>query len=267
MSSGGGTQTVTEKRAPWEASQPYLKDIMGQARGTFNSGAGNEYFPFSTTVPFSNQTEGALDQIEGLAGQTPDFMNSANSELNKTISGDYLNPGSNPYLDGAFNRGADQITDRVNSAAGLRGRVGSGAHQELLTKNLGELSNSLYGGNYQQERGRQQQGMFMAPTFDDARFSNAQRLGSVGASREAQAGNQLQDAMDRFQFGQNAPWDQLNNYNSIIQGFGNLGSTGTSTQPSAKSGGFGGAASGALAGSGGGAPGMIGGAILGGLFG
>jgi hypothetical protein len=245
MSSSGGTQSTTSKSEPWKNAQPYLNDIMSSASGLFRSGAGRESYPFSTTVPFSNQSEQALTNIEELAGQTPGFVSAAGDNLEKTLNGGFLN--DNPYLDQAFSQGADQIENRINSAASLRGRVGSGAHQELLTKNLGQLANNIYGGNYQSERDRMQGATMAAPVLDNLRFSNAERLGSVGASREGLAKDQLQDAMGRFDFSQNNPWEMLNRYNSLIQGFGGLGGKTTGTAPKS-GGGLGGAVGGGLAG-------------------
>lgn len=247
MSSGGGTDTVKSKSEPWTAAQPYLTDIMSQAKSIYGSGAGREYYPFSTVVPFSNQSEQALTNIEALAGQTPGYMDAANNTLEKTLNGDFLN--ANPYLDGIFNNAANKIEDRLNQSAAMRGRTGSGVHQQLLTENLGQLHNDIYGSNYQQERDRMQGSIVAAPALDAQRYAGADRLASVGAARENQAQAQIQDAMNRWDFQNNAMWDLLNKYNATVQGFGGLGGTQTSTQPSS-GGGLGGAIGGGLAGAG-----------------
>jgi hypothetical protein len=102
--------------------------------------------------------------------------------------------------------------------------------------------------------------------------TNARGLMEIGGYREQMAGQQLQDQIDRWNFGQNAGWDQLGRYNSIVQPLAGLGGTDTRTQPAQSR------VGGVLQGAGGGA--MIGSAIpglgtvaggviggLGGLFG
>lgn len=79
----------------------------------------------------------------------------------------------------------------------------------------------------------------------------------------------LQDQINRFNFEQNAPMMNLQNYNALVQGFGGLGGTQTSQMPggSKLAGAAGGALSGAAAGSAIPGIGTAIGAILGGLGG
>ncbi|HZC82390.1 MAG TPA: hypothetical protein VE222_11880, partial [Nitrospiraceae bacterium] len=72
-----------------------------------------------------------------------------------TISGNYLSPSSNPYLQSTYDAAARQVTPRVNSLFEAGGRYGSGAHQGVLGQNLSDLANNIYGTNYQNERTRQ----------------------------------------------------------------------------------------------------------------
>lgn len=62
--------------------------------------------------------------------------------------------------------------------------------------------------------------------------ANNRGLMQLGGMREAMAGQELQDAMNRWNFGQNAGWDLLNRYNATIQPIAGLGGSSTGTQPS-----------------------------------
>jgi hypothetical protein len=90
-------------------------------------------------------------------------------------------------------------------------------------------------------------------------------LGGVGSAYENLAQRQLQDQIARFQFGQNAPMQQLQQYAGLISPIAGGYPTAVNTGPGQQSGGVGGAFGGAVAGSALGPYGAAGGALLGGL--
>ena len=75
------------------------------------------------------------------------------------------------------------------------------------------------------------------------------QLGSVGSAYENLAQRQLQDQIARFQFGQTAPMQQLQQYAGLISPIASGFPTGINTAPGQDTGGFGGAFGGAVAGS------------------
>ncbi len=182
-----GTTTTSE---PWGAQVPHLENIFGQAQQLYLDG-GPDYFPGSTVVPFSNQTQTGLNMIEQQAmGGTPlnqgvqdyatgvfagnnptmqayqDFLGSTGTDtLSATAGGDFLN--ANPYLDQMFDTASGRVTEQfnedvmpgINAAFSMAGRTGSPAHMNAATDASGELADSLtgmasdiYGGNYARER-------------------------------------------------------------------------------------------------------------------
>lgn len=253
MSKGGSTQTVTQKSDPWKPAQGALKDILSQAGQLY--GQGSEYAPFSTVVPFSNQTLTALQGIENEATGPNDIASSAsgslrsllggNDYLKGTASGDFLN--SNPYLDDMFSHAAGQVRDQVNSNFSLAGRSGpNDAHTRVLTEGLGDLATKIYGGNYATERqnmlnagstiGQQQlAGLGLSPSINDLNYSNWGKLMGVGQAYEGQAQNQLQDLLARWNYGQSQPWQNLAQYAQLASGIGGQGGIDTKTMPSGTS--------------------------------
>lgn len=291
MSSGG--KTVTQESEPWDVAQPYIKTGMEEASGLYNSGVGQNYFPISTVVPFSNQTETGLQAMEGRAIQGNPLNQVAAQSLtdvmqgsqpssqywNKVVGGDFMGgQNQNPYLDATFNRMADQVQSRVNGAMGTAGRTGSGAHQDLLTDNLGNLANQVYGQNYQVERDRQQQAASaldqytgrqlqaagMAPAIAQQDYYDIDRLMQAGQAREGLGQANMEDLINRWNFSQRAPWDSLNLYNNAALGIGSLGGSASTTQPTSWTSALGGGLSGAATG---GSIFGLPGAILGGLGG
>jgi len=91
------------------------------------------------------------------------------------------------------------------------------------------------------------------------------QLGGVGSAYENLAQRQLQDQIQRFQFGQQSPMNLLNQYAGLISPIASGLPTQYSTAPSQSASGAGGAFGGAVAGAALGTPGIVGGALLGGL--
>jgi len=99
---------------------------------------------------------------------------------------------NNPYLDQAFDMGAEKVQNAVNSQFSLGGRYGSGAHQDVTTQGLNELATQIYGGAYENERGRQMQaaGLIQGGWESDL----ARILGSAnqyGSTAQQQIGNMM----------------------------------------------------------------------------
>jgi hypothetical protein len=319
MSGGGNTQTSVSE--PWTGQQPYFSDIMSQAQQWYYGG-GPQYYPNSTVVPFSPQTEQALGMMEqravngdpstdalgnyvtstlgtmptldsstGFAGipETAAAATTGLEQLGATAGGDFLGAG-NPYLDNVYNTGSQQIMDQfeqqimpsLNATFGASGRTGSGTHQLLAGEAAGDVSEALAGlyGDiympaYESERdrmlsaaGQLQQGDIerrgvatdiygtmgdqafragtLAPTYTDMQYQDLDRLLGVGGTIEGQAQRLLQDDISRWDFNQQAPYNNLSNYANLIYGMpGGYGTT-TATGPSSSP--LGSAAGGAMLG-------------------
>lgn len=109
---------------------------------------------------------------------------SLNQQLGDTLSGQYLDPASNPYLADTFNAAAQATQNRLASEFAGAGRnvVASLPGREAELQNLAA---QIYGGNYQAERGRQFDSMQMVPGLADADLNAyiAQITGLANASR------------------------------------------------------------------------------------
>tara|TARA_R100000900_G_C3340009_1_gene165001 strand:+ start:491 stop:1585 length:1095 start_codon:yes stop_codon:yes gene_type:complete len=70
MSGGGGSgDTIIQENqvSPYEPSEQYLKNILSEASNLYQSGAGSQYYPGSTVVPFASQTQAGLQGLENLS--------------------------------------------------------------------------------------------------------------------------------------------------------------------------------------------------------
>jgi hypothetical protein len=254
MSSGGGGTTQTIQQAdPWSGAQPYLKDIMGQAQNAYIQSQGNTYYPGSTVVPFSPETEAGLGAITNRATQGSPLNAAAQGQIQSTINGDYLDPTNNPAYGGLM----QDVRNQVNSQFGTAGRTGSGAHTGVMTRGMMDAGGRLY----EQERKNQLNATTIAPTLAATDYNDASALLGVGAQREGLGQQYVDDQLARYNYAQQQPWMNLNNYSGAVSGLGSLGGTNTITSPGSSSNAVGGALGGGLMG------GMLGGQLFGGMGG
>jgi hypothetical protein len=114
-------------------------------------------------------------------------MPSAMQEFQKTISGQYLDPSTNKYLDDYFRLGAERIKGSLSPSFGHMQAFGQhSGYNEALSRGLGDFATGLYGGNYAKERDRQTQLTSAAPSFLGQASTSAftpyqQYLGTIGS--------------------------------------------------------------------------------------
>ncbi|MFA6134663.1 MAG: hypothetical protein WC869_11675 [Phycisphaerae bacterium] len=246
---------------------PYLKDVLGQAKNLYNQ-SGPDYYPGSTVVPMAGETTAALDAQTQRALLGSPLNQAAQQTTMDTLNGNFLS-GGNPYFQGAFDSMARPVTDAVQAAMARSGRLGSGAETQTMTRELGDIGSKLMYQNYNDERNRQMQASQIAPLLAETDYNDIAKLAQVGGAYEAQAGAELQNDVNRFNFYQQQPWDKLAQYSTFVQG-GTYGGQSTQQTPvsSNKAGSIlGGVASGASTGAMFGPWGAAIGAGLGGILG
>lgn len=208
---------------------------------------------------------------------------------------------NNPYLNATFNKAADAVQQRLGTQFAGSGR-NIDASRAVNADELSNLANQIYGGAYENERARQygydtqqlgigaqgyeaerqrmaqdleaqrsrQFGVAgLAPQLANQDYVDLNALGGVGSQVEDLAGRLMQDQSARWDYSQNAPQVNLDNYIARITG-GYPGGTATNTTPTYRNrtaGAAGGALSGASMGSSFGPWGTAIGAIAGGLLG
>ena len=178
-------------------------------------------FEGQTYVDFSDQTMQGLDSIENMAGAGgPAGLQSALNNYQGLMSGDFLHGGSgfNAAFDAASDRILPSVAAQFNRSGRMHGELGAGE----ATRQLGHA----FAGLYDAERGRQMQGLSMAPQMTQLAYDPAQRMLGVGAMHEAKAGEELQDEMYRDNFRES----NLDRYLSRLSGVAPFYGQQTSTQ-------------------------------------
>lgn len=234
-----GQTTTTQNNDPWAGIQDYLKQAAGDTKKLYESGSLKQtYYPGSTVVPFSPETQAALGLTANRALAGSPVNNAANSELMKTLQGDYLSPTTNP----GFKQGLQDITDayskgtaaQTDAAFSKAGAYGGSAYKEMTADNSRKFSDSLmkYAGDlYGAERDNQMKSMFFAPQQANQDYVDFGKLADVGAAREGMASNQLQEQIDRYNFNQQAPAANIQSYIDLLNGAGGKYGTATVSKP------------------------------------
>ncbi len=228
----GGSSRQKSDSAPWIGQQPFLKFGYGQAQDLYNQGP-MKFFGGQTFAGIDPGTQQALDMASARGLRGDSGLQQASGLNQRTMRGDFLGPRSNPFLQETFDVAAQNMGTRYADivGGGIGGRFGqsggTGSPQEMravqgaqgqLGGQLRGLASDVFGGNYQQERGRQMAAAGAAPAFGQARFGELQAAGAAGAERERYAQQPITEQIQRHDFGQNASWDLLSRYNAAIGG-------------------------------------------------
>ena len=235
-------------------------------------------YPGQTYVSPSQETLTALQQQQNIAQQQSPSLQAAQNAymqsyggLANTAAGGFLqgNPYQQQMIEAAtrplVSQYSNQVLPGIASLYSKSGRYGSGAMQgalgqatEQYGRALGDVSANIVGTQYDQERARQQQAMMgltnlaqAAPGIYAQQYLPSQQLAQVGAQREAIAMQPLSEAMQRYSFGQQLPYQQLAGYLSSVYGSptASYGTTSQNMSTNPTVGAIGGALSGGLLGS------------------
>jgi len=209
--------------------QPFLTYGLTEAQKLYEGG-GPQYYTGQTYVGPSRTTKTGLQALEARASEGNPLLQSAQGQLQNTISGGYLQ--GNPFFQGAFQPAAkaaetqfQQTLGDIGSKASLAGRYGSGAMNTLqdrasgqFAKSLADTAGQLAYQNYAQERGMQQAATMAAPAMSQADYQDIQNMLQAGQIREGYTGARQQADIAKFNFLQGQPQQNIQNYLSLVYG-------------------------------------------------
>lgn len=245
---GGGDDTQETTQTPWAPLQPYLANeggIFPEAQRLYQQGPA-EYYPGQTYAGFDplqtqSQDLGVQYAQSGLGGILDPTMDS----YKNVVSGGLMSPDSNPYLAQNIQSMADQVKENMalsgisqnEDAAQSAGQYGSSRHglaDYLTRKNANEViarntSDMLMGG-YNTGLNAMMQGMSMAPQMGELGMAPSNLLSTIGRERQGMTQQGITEDVNRYNFNQAAPWENLGRFAGSLQG-NYMGSGGTTTSP------------------------------------
>ncbi len=300
-----GSQTSTTTSEPWSVQIPYLTKGFDQANSLFDSG-GPQYYPGSTVAPFNGTQNAALAGITQQASAGSPVTPAATNFTTNLLNGGFLNsnpgaalqlpfatgamadPSKSPYFQSALSATLGQVLPGITNQFVQGGNLnnpamafaaGQGAmsaaapllfntYQQGLQQQQQAAQN--IGGFYQQSLGDMLQGLGAAPSVQQMPYFDLNQLWNAGTAEQQQQQAQTNADIARWNYGQQLPYSQLQQYMGTIGGTG-YGGTSQTTTPYYQNA-FGNAAGlglgGALLGGAVGGPfGAAAGSLLGGLLG
>jgi hypothetical protein len=240
MSTGSTTQAST----PWGPQGKRYKQLFNEADKFLNQEL--DYYPGSTISDRNPWQSMANQNIADMVAAGSPGLQSAMAENQRTTSGQYLSPFSNPYLREVGDTAAQDISRSyqrtvmpgISSRFGGSGRSTGGgagmssaegaamsASQRDLGQELSQMYANLYGGAYESERGRMGSAVGQAPGLRQAEFADQAALSAAGADEFQYAQMQLSDLVNRWNFEQYEPWERMGLYQGMISQPGGYGET------------------------------------------
>ena len=213
MSKGSnpGSVTTTSSQEPSDFIKPYFQQAIDSAQDLYEGSSPN-FFPNATYTDFAPETSTALNLTSARALAGNPLLNQSQTEASNILAGNYLNPSTNLYSKALYNQMAGDVMSDVNSQFTSAGRFGSGANQEILTQELGQLANQVYGDQYNRERELMASTMATAPGLGEMDYNDIAKLQGVGVEKESLENAKLQDAINRFDYNETKPYNKLNQY-------------------------------------------------------
>lgn len=249
MFGGGGPSgntTSTNVTTPWSQQQKFLSgasnpNLSGSASptGVFQSAAQlyNNPSDYPQMFPGSNngsQTAGftplqnqALTDI-GNTGLDSPLMNSASNAQQYILNGGMLSKG-NPYQQAELDNVNAQITPQIEAQFTQGNSMNNPAAAFATAQGIGSADANILGENYNNAQNQLTQTSMYAPMTFQQQMQGEQGAANAGATQQTQNQNVLNGEINAWNYNQQLPYQQLQNYAGLVNG--NYGGTTTSTQP------------------------------------
>lgn len=217
-------QTTTQKVSPWAGAVPLINDAMGAVQNAGVGGFTVDPYQGPRVAQYSPTTMAGIDALanSGMSGVTPAAQSALMSNLNM----------NDTYRDFDTIRGTvgDNVKAQLASTfAG--GGLNSGLAQDTYARALGEALAGVEYGAYNDAKSRQMQALGLAPQVAGLSRADAGAQLTAGGMLDQLAQQNINADMAKYYEGENANMDALKQYSALASGFGGLGSTGASTQP------------------------------------
>lgn len=226
---GGGGQKQTSQTGIDPMLKPYITYGLNEAKGLYQTDS-PQYYGGQTYVDPSQNTQYAMQAAQNRAMAGNPLLGQAQGQQADVVGGQYLQ--NNPYFNQAMAGAAQGATQNYNDAimraqggASMAGRYGSNVSADLQNRAANTLASTLankYGElayqNYGAERGYQEAAANNAPRLAEADYGDINKLLQVGQGQEGYAQTALDADMERFNFGQNAPYAKLQTYLNSVYG-------------------------------------------------
>lgn len=232
MGKGGGNQSSSTNTDPWGPQQGYLKEIFAEAQKLYKGG-GPQFYPGQMTAGFNPTEKAAQGSLLNFATSfAPGFLKST-QDTQKYLTTTALDPTNNPYLAKAASAAARPIGQNLAEyilpnirggamASGMYGSSRQGIAEGLAagraSQEIGDLTSRMYSEAYDSGLRSATTAQALAPQIMSMGTVPANALSAVGQQQRTFEQALIDEQIQRFMYGQNLPWQQLSQYQNLIQG-------------------------------------------------
>jgi hypothetical protein len=208
MGGGKGETKQTTTSAPPSWAKPLFKQSARDAQNIYNSGAGGNVYQGQTVAQFSPESMAGINALTQAGQSAPNYSalsaqagapTAASNYLTDYASGKFLQNG-NPYYK---ERLANEIGDAnalIQSQFSGSGRYGSGANQNTIAKNTGNMMLAGLENDFNRQQANQLQAVGMMDNANTQSIQNQLGVGQAGfqnmltgAGAQIDAGQMLDD--------------------------------------------------------------------------
>lgn len=230
----GGQSAGTDATVPGVGTLPANSNVTGvlPAASELYSNYTPQYFQGTQVAPLTPQQQAGIgaEFNYGAMGGSP-AVNAATGFETNLLNGGYLNPTTNPNWQSMAN------TVMANTVPGLESQFTQGntmnspaaayAVSQGANDALGNLAAQQYGNTLNLMNSG---AAWAAPGLQGANLGAIGAMQDAGSQLQNQQQNQIDAAMQQWNWQQMLPYNQLNAYSSIVNG-GNYGGTTNLSQP------------------------------------
>jgi len=242
-SSGGGT--TVQKSEPPDYVKPHWEETL-QGAGDLYQGGGQQYFPSQTYAPQTGfeqqgigmQAQGAYggQQVAGGLRGATNFGLSPQALYGNPYLQSHIEKAQRPTMQNFEENVLPNIRRHAVGTGGFdstRRGIAEGIAARGATDTMGDIATRMSSEGYGQGLTHQARTMGSTPSSIQAMGLPGQMLYGAGQQQRAEGQLPIDDAMRRWDFSQQEPYEALRRYQDIISGTGAYGtSTSTSKQNS-----------------------------------
>lgn len=232
MSDGGGG-SQTQETIPWENQRYELANVFAGARNLYNDPNALMQYPGQTLAPFTQPQLASQQYLQDYASSVQPMIGAGQQTAGFLAGGGAMDVASNPYVTGVADVMTGQISDRLmrdvlpsirsqyrpgQAFGGSRENLAVGRAVEGATEEMGDALRQLYGGAYGQGLQATGQALQQLPQMAQLGAYPAQLLEDVGAQQRAYEQARIDDAVRRFQYETERPYEQLRRYAQTVGG-------------------------------------------------
>lgn len=182
----GGSTSRSGSAQKW--ARPFATQAAGQVQNVFSK----------AQPQLENITQGVTSLLPQVSQQFQGWSpatTQAQGYYGDVLSGKYLDPSNNTALMGLLGQTRRDVTNDVNSQFSMAGRYGSGAHTDILSRNLAEAQNNVLADQYNRERAAMDTAAGTVPQLQGSVLAQLLQGSQVGAELPYTGTNSLANSL------------------------------------------------------------------------